>query len=62
LDRFPDDPNAGDSHEAGFEECREVLNFAVSVGMVFIGGLVGDANREEGEGRACEIEAGVSGV
>ena len=40
LDGFPDDPRAGDGHEAGLGEGREVFDFAVAVGVVFVGRLV----------------------
>ena len=49
ADCFPDDPCAGDGHQAGFEEGREVFDLSVAVGVILVGGLIGDANGEERE-------------
>ena len=47
LDCLPDDPRAGDGHEAGFEESGEVLDLSVAVGVVLVGRLIRNANGEE---------------
>jgi hypothetical protein len=62
LHGFPDDPRAADGHEAGLEEGGEVFEFAVTVGVAFVGGLVADLHGEEGERRGDQIEGGVSCV
>ena len=59
VDGFVGDPEAGDDHQAGFHEGGEVLNLAVAVGVIFVGGLAGDAHREEGEARAQQVDAGM---
>ncbi len=62
LSRLPDDPRAGDGHEACLAEGREVLNFAVAVGVIFVRGLVADTDGEEGQRRTDQIEARVRRV
>ena len=62
VDGLVGDPDAGDDHEAGFDEGGEVLDLAVAVGVVFVGGLAGDADGEEGEAGAEQVDAGVGGV
>ena len=37
-------------------------NFAVAVGVVFVGRFVGDAHGKEGERRAGKVQAGVSRI
>ena len=50
---FIDDPGAGQKEKCGFDERREVLDFAVTVLMLGVGGFVGDANRKECQDRGC---------
>ncbi len=59
LRRFVDDPDAGQQQQAGFDESGEALDLAVTVLMVGIGRLVGDANREVSDRRGHQIEARV---
>ena len=51
LDRLVHDPNAGQQQQAGFDEGGEILNFAVAVLVVRIGGLVGNPHREKRDQR-----------
>ena len=62
VERLIDDPGAGEGHEDGFAKRGEVFDLAVTVGMVFVGGLVTDLNRKEGQRNADEVERGVGGV
>jgi hypothetical protein len=62
LNRFPDDPAAGDGHQQDFAKRGEVLEFAVAVGVVFVGRAVADLYGNEGEHGAHHIEAGVGRV
>jgi hypothetical protein len=62
LDGFVDDDYAGQKQQAGFDEGGEIFHLAVTVLMVGVGGLVGDAHREEGNGGGDQIEEGVRGL
>ena len=54
------DPDAGGEHDAGFHECRERLDLAVSVVVVFVRGSVGDLDGEQGDGGGDQVDGGVS--
>ena len=58
-DRFDHDPDAGGTHEKGFGEGGEGFYAGVTVGVVLIGRLVRDADREESQRGAQQIETGV---
>ena len=60
--RLPDDPGAGDRHQAGFAKGGDVLEFAVAVGVVFVGGLVAHLHGEESERRAGQVQPGVGRI
>jgi len=47
LDGFGDDPDTGEKEQSGFDEGGEIFEFAVSVLMVGVGGLVGNADGEK---------------
>lgn len=59
MDGFPDDPGAGDEEQRGLEDGAEVFELGVAVGVVGVGGLVGDADGEVGDDGGDEVEAGV---
>ena len=59
LARFVNNPDAGQQQQAGFDEGREAFDFAMTVLVLGVGRLVGDANREVGHRRGHQIEAGV---
>ena len=58
--RFVDDPGTGQQKQAGFDECGKILDLAVTVLVVGVGGLVGDSDGEKCEQRSDQIEPGVS--
>ena len=60
-DRFVDHPDAGQQKQAGFDEGGEVLDLAVAILVVGVGGLVGDSHGEIGEQGRDQIERGVCG-
>ncbi len=60
-DRFVDDPDAGQQKQAGFDEGGEVLDLAVAILMVGVGGLVGDSDREICEQGGDQIQSRVRG-
>ncbi len=43
-------------HQAGFHKGGDVFDFRVAVGMVPVRGPVGDAHREKGQRRACQVQ------
>ena len=61
ADGFGENPDAGGEHEDGFDASGEAFDLAVAVGVVVVGGAVGDLDGEEGDGGGDEIDAGVSG-
>jgi len=61
-DCLVDDPDAGQQKQPGFHEGGEVLDLAVAVLVVGVGGLVGDSNGEVGEQGGDQIERGVRGL
>ena len=56
-----DDVEGGDDEKSGFKEGGEIFEFAVAVGVARIRGLIGDADRKEGDDRGNEIQAGMEG-
>ena len=62
LDGLVDDPDAGDDQEEGLDEGGEVLDLAVAVGVVLVGGTVGDVDGQEGDDGGHQVEAGVGGL
>ena len=62
LGGLVDDPDAGRQQQPGFDECREVFDFSVAILVLGVGGLVGDANGEVGDGCGHKVEARVCGL
>ena len=60
--RLCGDPNGRAEHQEDLDKRRDVFNLGVAVGMVFVGGLVGDLDGQVGEPGADEVERGVGGV
>ena len=58
---FRKDPDAGGEHEDGFDGGGEAFDLAVAVGVIGVGGPVGDLDGEESDGGGDEVDAGVSG-
>jgi len=61
TDGFGEDPDAGAEHEDGLDAGGEAFDLAVAVGVVGVGGSVGDLYGEEGDGGGDEVDAGVGG-
>ena len=61
ADGLGEDPDAGGEHEDGFDGGGEALDLAVAVGVVGVGGTVGDLDGEEGDAGGDEVDAGVRG-
>ena len=59
LDGLVDDDDARQKQETGFDEGGEILDFAVAVLVVGVGGLVGDADGKERDDRGDQVEKGV---
>jgi len=59
VDGFPNNPGAGDEEQGGLEDGAEVFELGVAIGVVGVGGLVGDAHGEVGDDGGDEVEAGV---
>ena len=57
-----DDPDGRSQHEAGFDEGGEGFDFAMAVGVIVVGGAVGGADGEEGDGGGDEVDGGVRGL
>ena len=62
ADGLGKDPDAGAEHEEGFDAGGEAFDLAVAVGVVGVGGAVGDLDGEEGDGGGDEVDAGVRGL
>ena len=62
VDGFGEDPDAGAEHEDGFDGGGEAFDLAVAVGVVGVGGAVGDLDGEEGDAGGDEVDAGVGGL
>ncbi len=61
VDGLVDDPDGGGEHEAGLDEGGERLDLAVAIVVVFVGGAIGGAHGEEGDGGGDHIDAGMRG-
>ena len=59
VDTFPDNPCAGDDQEERFPERGEILDLAVSVGVIAVRGFFGDAHCEVGHQRRKKVQTGV---
>jgi hypothetical protein len=62
ADGFGEDPDAGGEHEDGFDGGGETFDLAVAVGVVGVGGTVGDLDGEESDAGGDEVDAGVGGL
>ncbi len=58
---FVDDVNGGENQQSGFDERGEIFEFAVSVGVTIVGGLVGNADGKKGDDGGDQVESGVQG-
>ena len=56
------DPGRGQDEDRGLAERREVLRLAVAVGVLVIGGPLGDADRVQRQQRGRRVDAGVHGL
>ena len=56
---FPDDVDGSEEQQAGLDECGEIFDFSVAVGVNLVGRLVGNADGEIGEDGGNQVEAGV---
>ncbi len=61
ADGLGEDPDAGGEHKDGFDGGGEAFDLAVAVGVVGVGGAVGDVDGEEGDAGGDEVDAGVGG-
>ena len=61
LAGFIDDPYAGQQQQASFQKGGETFDLAVPVLVLGIGGFVGDAYREVGDGCRYQVESRVGG-
>ena len=59
VERGIDNPGAGGQQEDGFKQSGEVLDLAVAVAVVFIGGPGGGAYRNPGGAGGDKVQAGV---
>ena len=55
------DPDAGEQQQSGFHESGEILDFAVTVLVLGVGGLIGNADGEECQNGGDQVESGVRG-
>src|SRR5262249_55465891 len=62
LDGFVDDDHAGKQKESSLDKGRKVFDFLVSVLVVGVGGLVGEAHGDQRNDCRDQIEAGMSGL
>ena len=62
ADGLGEDPDAGAEHEEGLDAGGEAFDLAVAVGVVGVGGAVGDLDGEEGDAGGDEVDAGVCGL
>ncbi len=56
-----DDPHASQQQQAGFDEGGKVLDFAVTILVVGIGGLVGNPHRKQRDDGGDQVESRVCG-
>jgi hypothetical protein len=59
VEGFVDDVKRRQYQEARFHEGGEIFKLAVTVGMSFVGGLVGNAEGQEGDDGCDQIQSGV---
>ena len=59
LDRFIDDPDAGQQQQTGFDEGRKILELAVPVLVIGIRRLVGNPNRKKRHQGRDQVQSGV---
>ena len=59
LDGFVDDPDTGEQKQAGLDEGGKVFHLAVTVLVIGVGRLVGDAHRHQGDDGGDQIKHGV---
>ncbi len=59
MNGFPDDPGAGSQQQEGFEQRREILHFAMPVGVVPVRGFAGRPHREASHNGGCQIQPGM---
>jgi len=62
LDRFINDPDAGEEQQEGLEQSGEVFDLAVAIGVLKVGGAAGEAHGEQGDHRRDQIEGGMGGL
>ena len=62
MESFGEDPDAGGEHEDGLDGGGEAFDFSVTVGVVGVGGAVGDLDGEESDCGADQVDGGVSGL
>ena len=58
---FGGDPDGGAGHEQNFDPGRDAFEFSMSVIVLGVRGLVGDADGEQGEDGGEEVDAGMGG-
>ena len=56
---FVDNPGAGQQEQRRLDERGKILDFAVTVLMVGVGGLIGDPDRKKCQQRSDQIERGM---
>ena len=59
VERLVNDVQGRQRQQTGLDKCGEILEFPVTIGMALVGGLIGDANREEGNDGGKQVEPGV---
>jgi len=60
-ERLVNDVEGGEDEQTGLKESREVFEFAVTVGMTFVGRPVGDTDRKKSDHGGDQVEAGMQG-
>ena len=56
LDRFIDDPYAGQQQQAGFDEGRKIFKLAMSILVIGVRRLVGNPHRKKRHQRRDQIQ------
>ena len=59
VKRFVNDVQRCDEQKRRLDECGEIFELAVAVGMPFVGWFIRDAHGEKGDDRREQVEAGV---
>jgi len=62
LEGLAGDPEAGAQHQKDLEGGGEAFELSMTVVVVLVGGAVGDADGDEGNGGGDEVDAGVRGL